>query len=186
MLFRSTGRLILHEHLRPLQWLAIASAAAGVMLMVVQIGEVPWIALALAGSWGAYSLMRKRTQLSAVTGLTVETLLLAPLAVGYLVWLRWHGGGVLGNEDAGTQVLVLQSGIITAIPLLLFAYGARRIRLSTLGLLQYVSPSIQLLLAIGVYGEPFPAERAYSFGLIWLGLLLYSLDGLRTRSAAKG
>ena len=181
----ATGRFVLHEQLRPLQWLAIASAALGVALMVVQLGQVPWIALALAGSWGAYSLMRKQTKLTAVTGLAVETLLLAPFAVAYLIWRQTTGEGVLGHADATTQVLVMNAGFITAIPLLLFAYGARRIQLSTLGLLQYVSPSIQLLLAASVYGESFTAERAYSFAFIWVGLVLYSIDGLRGQRALR-
>lgn len=181
----ATGRFFLHEHLRPLQWLAIASAAAGVTLMVVQLGQVPWIALALAGSWGAYSLMRKQTKLGAVTGLAVETLLLAPFAIGYLIWRQATGEGVLGHADTTTQVLVMNSGFITAIPLLFFAYGARRIQLSTLGLLQYVSPSIQLVLAAVVYGESFSEERAFSFAFIWIGLLLYSVDGLRAQRRSR-
>jgi chloramphenicol-sensitive protein RarD len=181
----ATGRFVLHEQLRPLQWLAIASAAVGVALMFVQLGQVPWIALALAGSWGAYSLMRKQTKLSAVTGLAVETLLLAPFALGYLIWRQVTGEGVLGHADATTQVLVMNAGLITAIPLLLFAYGARRIQLSTLGLLQYVSPSIQLLLAASMYGESFSVERAYSFAFIWIGLVLYSADSLRAQRSAR-
>jgi chloramphenicol-sensitive protein RarD len=113
-----------------------------------------------------------------VTGLTVETLLLAPLAVGFLVWRNAQGAGVLGADDLSTHVLVLSAGVITAIPLLLFAYGAKRIRLSTLGLLQYLAPSVQLMLGVWVYHEPFPRARAVSFAFIWAALALYTADNL--------
>ncbi len=182
----AAGRFVLHERLRRLQWLAIACASLGVLLLLVQLGTVPWIALSLAGSWGAYSLMRKRSQVGALTGLTVETLLLAPFAAAFLLWRVHTGEGALGRVDLGMHVLVLSSGVITALPLLLFAYGAQRIRLSTLGLLQYVSPSVQLLLAVWLYGEPFTRERVISFGCIWVALLLYSVDGVRAQRRMRG
>ena len=174
----AAGRFVLHEHLRPAQWAAIALAAVGVGWMIVQLGRPPWIALALAGTWGAYSLMRKQSRLGSITGLTLETLLLAPLAVGFLLWQHRSGAGALGRVDARTHLLVLSSGVITAIPLLLFAYGARRIRLSTLGLLQYVAPTVQLSLGIWIYHEPFPRARMISFAFIWIGLALYTADNL--------
>ena len=130
----------------------------------LQLGTVPWIALSLAGTWGLYGLRRKRSPVGSTTGLTVETLLLCPIALGFLLWRAAHGEGALGHVDATTHAMVLASGPITALPLLLFAFGAQRIRLSTLGLLQFVSPSVQLLLAILVYDEPFTRERAISFG----------------------
>ena len=182
----AAGCFVLHERLRRLQWLAIACAALGVVLLLVQLGTMPWIALSLAGSWGAYSLMRKRSQLGALTGLTVETLLLVPFALAFLLWRAHTGEGALGRVDVGLHVLVLSSGLVTALPLLLFAYGATRIRLSTLGLLQYVSPSVQLLLAVWLYGEPFSRERAISFGCIWVALLLYSVDGVRAQRRTPG
>jgi chloramphenicol-sensitive protein RarD len=174
----AAGRFVLHEHLRRAQWLAIGLAAVGVVLMILQLGRPPWIALALAGSWGAYSLMRKKSPLPAVTGLTVETLLLAPFAVAFLIWQQTRSEGVLGHGDLRTHVLVLSAGIITAIPLLLFAFGARRIRLSTLGLLQYLAPSVQLVLGIWVYHEPFSRSRMTSFAFIWGALALYTVDNL--------
>ncbi|MDO8543679.1 MAG: EamA family transporter RarD [Opitutaceae bacterium] len=174
----AVGRFVLHEHLRPAQWLAIACAAGGVVLMIAQLGRPPWIALTLAGSWGAYSLLRKRSPLGSLSGLTVETLLLTPLAFGYLLWLQFHGRGALGHVDGITHVLVVSAGPITAVPLLLFAYGARRIRLSTLGLLQYIAPSVQLVLGIWMYHEPFSRQRSISFGFIWAGLALYTADNL--------
>lgn len=174
----AAGRFVLHEHLRRAQWFAIALAVTGVALLIVQLGRVPWIALILAGTWGGYSLLRKQSPLGAMTGLAVETLLLAPLAIGFLVWQHVNGAGALGRADVGTHVLVLSSGVITAIPLLLFAYGARRIRLSTLGLLQYLAPSVQLGLGIWVYHEPFSRARILSFGFIWAALALYTIDNV--------
>lgn len=178
------GRFVLHERLRPLQWLAIAIAALGVLLLVLQLGTVPWIALSLAATWGAYGLRRKRSPVGSTTGLAVETLLLCPLALGFLLWRAVAGEGALGHVDATTHVLVLASGPITALPLLLFAFGAQRIRLATLGLLQFVSPTVQLLLAILVYDEPFTRERAISFACIWCALTLYSFDSVRSVRSA--
>ena len=172
------GRWVLHEHLRRLQWIAIAGAATGVAVMMWQLGRPPWIALALAGTWGGYGLLRKKSPLGSLTGLTVETLLLAPLAVGFLLWQHHTGAGALGRADALTQILVLSAGVITAIPLLLFAFGARRIRLSTLGLLQYLAPTVQFALGVWVYHEPFSRERLIGFLFIWAGLALYTADNL--------
>lgn len=172
------GRWVLHEHLRRLQWIAIAGAATGVAVMMWQLGRPPWIALALAGTWGGYGLLRKKSPLGSLTGLTVETLLLAPLAVGFLLWQHHTGAGALGRADALTQGLVLSAGVITAIPLLLFAFGARRIRLSTMGLLQYLAPTVQFALGVWVYHEPFSRERLIGFLFIWAGLALYTADNL--------
>lgn len=183
----AAARFVLHEQLRRVQWLAIGLAAAGVVLMIVQIGRPPWIALTLAGTWGGYSLLRKKSPLGAVTGLTVETLLLAPLAIGFLLWQHHTGAGALGRAPATIQVLVLSAGVITAIPLLLFAYGAKRIRLSTLGLLQYFAPTGQFFLGIWVYHEAFSRSRMVSFAFIWAGLALYTADNLlaQRRGALK-
>lgn len=174
----AAGRLVLHEHLRRLQWLAISLAAAGVGLMIFQLGRPPWIALTLAGTWGAYSLMRKQSPLGSLTGLTVETLLLAPFAVAFLLWQYHTGAGALGRVSFAQHLLVLSSGVITAVPLLLFAYGARRIRLSTMGLLQYIAPTVQFAIGVGVYHEAFSRERAVSFAFIWAGLALYTADNV--------
>jgi chloramphenicol-sensitive protein RarD len=185
----AAGRFVLHEHLRRAQWIAIGLAGAGVALMIAQLGEPPWIALAIAATWGAYSLMRKQSALGAIAGLTLETLLLAPVAVGFLIWQHHLGRGALGQADLRTQLLVLSSGVITAIPLLLFGYGARRIRLSTLGLLQYLAPSVQLMLGIWVYHESFSRARALSFSFIWAALALYTADNViaqRKAAAAPG
>jgi chloramphenicol-sensitive protein RarD len=180
----AAGRFVLHEHLRRVQWMAIALAATGVAVMILQLGRPPWIALILAATWGGYSLMRKRSALGALSGLTVETLLLAPLAVGFLAWQHHLGAGALGRVDLRTHLLVLSSGVITAIPLLLFAYAARRIRLSTLGLLQYLAPSMQLALGIWVYHEPFSRARALSFSFIWAALAFYTIDNVLAQRRA--
>lgn len=180
----AAARFVLHEHLRRVQWLAIGLAAGGVVLMIVQLGRPPWIALALASTWGGYSLLRKKSPLAAVPGLTVETLLLAPLAIGFLLWQHHTGAGALGRVSAEQQVLILCAGVITAIPLLLFAYGAKRIRLSTLGLLQYFAPTGQFLLGIWVYHEAFSPSRMVSFAFIWAGLVLYTVDNLLAQRRA--
>ena len=174
----AAGHFILKEHLRRLQWIAIGIAAFGVGLLMLQAGRIPWIALALAGTWGAYSLLRKRSTLGAIPGLAVETLLLAPLAIGFLLWRHHDGTGALGRVDGWKQVLILSAGIVTAVPLVLFAYAARRIRLSTLGLLQYLAPSVQLIIGIWVYHEPFSRSRLISFAFIWTALALYTADNL--------
>lgn len=172
------GRWVLHERLRRLQWVAIACATLGVSVMIGQLGRPPWIALTLAGTWGAYGLLRKKSPLGSLAGLTVETLLLAPLAVAFLLWQHHTGAGALGRADATTHVLVLSAGVITAVPLLLFAFGAQRIRLSTMGLLQYLAPTVQFALGVWVYHEPFSRERLVGFAFIWAGLALYTADSL--------
>ena len=175
----AVGRFVLHERIRRLQWFAIGSATFGVVMLVVARGSLPWIAIALATSWGAYSLLRKNSKLAAIPGLLVETLLLAPFAIAWLLWTAADGRGALGHVSPATHGLLLSSGLVTALPLLLFAYGARRIRLATLGLLQYVSPSVQLVLGVLLYREPFTAGHMLSFACIWLGLGVYAADSLR-------
>lgn len=171
------GSLLLHERLRRLQWTAIGCAALGVGFLLVRAGHVPWIALTIAATWAGYGLLKKKSELGAITGLTVETLLLFPAAAGLLLWWNQTGAGALGRVDAWHHALILFVGVLTAIPLLLFAYGAQRIRLTTLGLLQYLAPSVQFLLGYFLYREPFDAARLQAYGFIWCGLALYSADG---------
>lgn len=172
----AVGALFLHEKLRPPQWAAIALATAGVGLLLVRVGHIPWIALSLACTWTSYGLLKKKSALGSLAGLTVETLLLFPVAAALLLWWHWHGTGALGRVDGRTQAFVLSAGVVTAIPLVLFAYGAQRIRLTTLGLLQYIAPSVQFLIGLFVYREAFDAARLQAFGLIWIGLVIYSGD----------
>jgi chloramphenicol-sensitive protein RarD len=177
----AVGSLVLHEKLRGLQWTAIGLAAAGVALLLVRVGHIPWIALSLACTWTSYGLLKKKSDLGPIAGLTVETLLLFPLAAGLL--LGWHhtGAGALGRVDLRTHVYVLSVGMVTAVPLVLFAYGARRIRLTTLGLLQYIAPSVQFLIGLFIYREPFDSARLQAFGLIWIGLVVYTADTFWTQ-----
>ncbi len=172
------GFAFLNERPRPWQWLAVAIAGTGVLWLTVQAGRLPWIALLLAITFGIYGLLRKVAKLGALEGLTLETLLLAPMAVGLLAWWTWHGQGALAQGRPSTLGWLLLAGPLTAIPLLLFAAGARRIPLATLGILQYISPSMQMLLGVWLYAEPFESARAVGFGLIWIALVLYSADGL--------
>lgn len=172
------GRFVLHEYLRRAQWLAIGCAALGVGLLLFRVGRLPWIALSLAGTFGAYGLLRKKSPLGPLVGLGLETLLLAPFALGFLLWREKSGLGAFGHVGIATHALLVSAGAITAIPLLLFAYGARRIRFATLGLLQYIAPTVQFAVGVLVYRETFTPERAAAFGLIWCGLALYTADNL--------
>lgn len=172
------GCLLLHERLRPGQWIAIALAAVGVLLLVLRLGHPPWIALALAGTWSSYAILKKRSPHGSMTGLTVETVLLFPLAAGLLLWWHHTGEGALGRVDGRQHLLVLSAGAVTAVPLLLFGYGAQRIRLVTVGLLQYIAPTVQFLIGLLVYREAFGRAQLGAYALIWCSLLLYSADSL--------
>lgn len=171
------GFLILRERLRPVQWTAVALAAAGVAWLTWQGGQLPWVALTLAITFGLYGLLRKTASLGALEGLTLETLLLFPLALGYLIVLTMQGHNGFADAPLPLQLLLAAAGPITAIPLLLFAAGARRIPLSLLGLLQYIGPTLQLLLGVWLYHEPFGGSRMFGFALIWGALAVYSLEG---------
>ena len=170
------GYFVLHERPRAAQWAAIALAAAGVVWLTVQAGSLPWIALVLAGSFGLYGLMRKTGSLGSVEGLALETLLLAPFAAAILALWTWRGGTALAAADASTVGWLMLAGPLTAVPLLLFAAGARRLPLATLGLLQYIGPTIQFCLALFVFHEPFDRARFAGFVLIWAACALYSLE----------
>ncbi|MCE3262517.1 MAG: transporter [Pseudoduganella sp.] len=172
------GMLVLKEKLRRGQWLAIGVAAAGVAWLTWQGGQVPYIALVLALSFGAYGLLRKTAALAALEGLSFETLMLFPLAVAYLGWLAFQGQSVFLNTDAdSTRWLLVAAGPTTAIPLLLFAAGARRIPMSVLGMLQYMSPSLQMLLGVWVFHEAFSSTRLLGFLFIWGALAIYMAEG---------
>ncbi|MCU0775166.1 MAG: EamA family transporter RarD [Ideonella sp.] len=180
------GVTLLRERLRTAQWSALALAAVGVGWLTVDAGHLPWIALLLGSSFAVYGLLRKVATLGSLEGLTLETLLLAPVALLAFAWWTYRGDAVFPSSDAGTNALLLLSGPLTALTLLLFAAGARRITLTTLGLLQYISPTLQFALGVWVYREPFDAGRLVGFGLIWTALALYSAEGLwRRREAAR-
>ena len=173
------GYSVLHERPRRLQWAALALATLGVIWLTALTGQLPWIALVLAGSFGAYGLLRKIAPLGALEGLTLETLLLAaPALVALALW--WgRGPASFPAPELSTNLLLIGVGPLTAVPLLLFAAGARRISMTTLGLLQYIGPSIQFALGVWLFDEPFGGQRLIGFGLIWAALLVYSADGWR-------
>jgi chloramphenicol-sensitive protein RarD len=173
------GFAVLHERPRPAQWAAVALAALGVLWLALGAGHVPWISLVLAATFGCYGLMRKTAPLGAIEGLALETLLLGPLAFGGLWWLAHTGQSHFAQGSASRDTLLLLAGPFTAVPLLLFAYGARRVTMATLGLLQYLGPSIQFFMGVFLYHEPFSASRGVGFGLIWLALLVYSGESWR-------
>lgn len=173
------GFVFLHERPRPGQWLAFGTAAAGVLWLGLLTGHMPWIALVLALSFGFYGLIRKLAPLGALEGMSLETMLLAPLAAMALLW--GHHSGNMPAQDSRTWLLFLLCGPVTAIPLLLFSAAARRVPLSTMGILQYLTPTILLFLGVLLYGEPFAGPRLAGFALIWTALLLYSVDGWRHR-----
>jgi chloramphenicol-sensitive protein RarD len=172
------GVLLLSERLNAAQWTAVTIAAAGVAWLTWTAGHPPWISLTLAFSFGLYGLVRKVISVDALAGFASETLLLAPLGIAYVVWCEFSGSGVLTTGGVGLNLLLMVGGPITAIPLVLFAFGARRIPYSTVGLLQYIGPTIQLILAVFAFGEPFSGPRVAGFVLIWTALALYAADGV--------
>ncbi|MFC4929366.1 EamA family transporter RarD [Massilia sp. GCM10023247] len=177
------GYLILKERLRPVQWAAIALAGLGVAWLTWQTGTVPWIALFLAVSFGGYGLLRKTAALGALEGLSFETMVLFPIAAAYVAWLSFNGSNAFVNTPSDTtRLLLVAAGPITAIPLLLFANGARQLPLSILGLLQYLSPTIQFLLGVLLFKEAFTVDRLTGFALIWIALLLFAGEGLLRHS----
>lgn len=183
------GVLLLRERLRRPQWVAVGVAAVAVAVLTVDYGRPPWIALALAGSFGTYGLLKNRVGrgVGALPGLTVETAVLAPAALAAIVWLQWQGSGTLVSQGPSHTSFLVLSGALTAAPLLLFAAAARRVPLSTIGLLQYVTPVMQLLIGTLVFGEPMPPLRLAGFALVWCALVVLSVDGLRssTRNRAQ-
>lgn len=173
------GVVVLGERLNRAQWIAVSIAAAGVSYLTWSAGQLPWIALILAFSFGLYGLVRKTARVDALPGFAGETLLLVPAGLGYLIWCEIADRGVFGHGASMIDLLLILGGPLTAVPLVLFAFGARRIPLSTVGLLQYIAPTLQLLLGIFMYGEPFSRSRAIGFVLIWAALAIYAADGVR-------
>ena len=175
------GVLVLHERLRPVQWAAIGLGTIAVLVLAVDYGRPPWIALTLAFSFGTYGLLKKQVgaTVGAVQSLTVETAVLFVPALTFLVVLDARGDGQFGHSGLGHGLLLASAGIATAVPLLFFASAARRIPLSTLGLLQYIAPVLQFLTGVLLYDEPMPASRWVGFVLVWAALAVLTFDGLR-------
>jgi chloramphenicol-sensitive protein RarD len=170
---------VLRESLRPAQWVAVGIGASAVGVLTVDYGRVPYIALILAFSFGCYGLVKKRLAVPAADGLLVESAALAVPALAYLIVLSYRSEATFTSMSAGHTVLLVLAGAVTAVPLLLFAGAANRIPLSSIGLLQYLAPSLQLACGVLVFGEPMPFARLVGFILVWIALALFTWDGLR-------
>lgn len=173
------GVVLLKERLNPWQWLAVGLAGAAVVNMIVGAGTLPWVSLTLAVVWSFYGFLRKLTPVDAIDGLFVETLVLTPPAIVYLLWLAAVGAGHFGHGVAATDLLIVSSGIVTAIPLCCYAFAARRLRLVTLGIFQYITPTLTFLLGVFLYNESFDTAKQVTFVLIWLALIVYTADAVR-------
>ncbi|MFF5333484.1 EamA family transporter RarD [Streptomyces sp. NPDC013181] len=183
------GVLLLGERLRPAQWAAVATGAASVVVLTIGYGKPPWISLILAFSFATYGLVKKKVDMGGLESLTVETALLFLPALGYLVWLSARGASTLTSEGPGHLALLASTGVVTAVPLILFGAAAVRIPLSTIGLLQYMTPVAQFILGVAWFHEEMPTERWAGFGLVWLALAMLTWDALRnsrrTRARAQ-
>ncbi len=178
------GTVFLRERLRPTQWVPVGMAALGVLYLTFSVGALPWIALVLAFTFGLYGLVKKVAPLGSLYGLMLETILLFIPATGYLVYAELTGTGAFLHTGPTVAILLALLGVVTAIPLLLFASGARSVSMTTLGLLQYISPTLQFITGILLYGEPFTPERVLGFGIIWAALAIFSAEGYFARRRA--
>ena len=178
------GVVVFRERLRQLQWVAVAFAFSGVVWLTLAYGTLPWIGLALAGSFGSYGLVKKKATLPSLEGLALETAVMLVPASLYLIALHANGTGAFLRSGATTDLLLVAGGIVTVVPLLLFATAVRRIPLSVVGILQYIAPTIQLLLGVLAFKEPFTRAQVSGFGLVWVGLVIFTIDSLRPRSAS--
>lgn len=180
--------LFFGETLRPGQRLAIGAAAAGVAWLTLQFGQLPWVGLSLAFSFGTYGALRKSGVLGSLEGLLLEQVLMLPLALAYIAWLAAHSRLAFGNTSSGQVALLALMGPLSSVPLIMFAAGARKIPYSLVGVLQYISPTLQLLCGILIWHEPFGEARLLGYALIWFALVIYSLDGAwaaKLRRAAR-
>jgi chloramphenicol-sensitive protein RarD len=168
------GAVVLGEKLKPLQMAAIALAVLAVVLLTWENGGLPWVSIVLAVSWGFYALCKRALPIGPAQGFFLEVLMIAIPAAIYIAWLQWSGNGHFGGTGMADVGLLLSAGIVTAVPLLLYATGAKLLRLSTIGIMQYIAPTMIFLVAVFAFREPFSTERAVAFGLIWAGLVLYT------------
>ncbi|MEU2245306.1 EamA family transporter RarD [Streptomyces sp. NPDC019224] len=174
------GVLLLGERLRPAQWAAVATGVAAVLVLAIGYGKPPWISLILAFSFATYGLIKKKVDMGGLESLTAETAVLFVPALGYLLWLGARGESTFTSDGAGHVALLAATGVVTAVPLILFGAAAIRVPLSTLGLLQYLAPVFQFLLGIVYFHEEMPPERWAGFGLVWAALAVLTWDALRT------
>ena len=175
------GVIFFRERLRSWQWVPVFLAAIGVLYLTFVYGRVPWIALSLAGTFGLYGMSKKKAALGSFYGLTLETGILFLPALGYLLWVEHTGEGAFLHASMLENALMVGAGAVTVLPLLLFSMAARRIPLSLIGILQYIGPTLQFLLGVLVYHEPFSAQKLIGFGIVWLALLLFVLEGILSR-----
>lgn len=175
------GVLVLGERLRRLQWAAMAVAAVAVVVLALDYGRPPWVALVLAFSFGTYGLLKKQAGVEAVESITLETLVMAPVAVAYVAWLVATGASNFGSHGVSHALLFTTTGVITAVPLMLFGAAAIRVSMVSLGLLQYLAPTIQFALGLLVFDEPMPASRWIGFSLVWVALVVFTVEALQHR-----
>jgi chloramphenicol-sensitive protein RarD len=175
------GVVVLRERLRRAQWAALGLAAVAVLALTIEYGHPPWVALILAFSFGTYGLAQKKAHVGAVESLAFETMVLAPVAVAYIAWLVFTGTSTFGHHGAGHAVLLAATGVVTVIPLICFGGAATRVSLTTIGLLQYITPTVQFILGVTVFAEPMPPMRWVGFVLIWVALALFTGESLRHR-----
>jgi chloramphenicol-sensitive protein RarD len=172
------GMIFLKERLRPIQWIAITIAATGIGFQLVFFDKIPWLALTLAFSFGFYGLIRKNLQLHPVAGLALETLMVLPVALIGLIWLYQTGDMMFLEVDLTTDVLLIAAGFVTSFPLLCFAAAVTRLSLTTIGMFQYLAPTLSLIIAVMIYGESFNFGLQVTFGCIWLALILFTIESL--------
>jgi len=179
------GMLFLGERLRKLQWFAVGLAAIGVLVQLIAFGSVPIVAIGLAFSFGFYGLLRKKVGLEAQTGLFIETLVMLPAAMIYLLFIAESATSSLANNPMQLNLLLIAAGVITTLPLLCFTGAATRLKLSTLGFFQYIGPSLMFMLAVLIYGEAFTSDKAITFAFIWGALVVFTFDGITNNRKSK-
>ncbi len=175
------GFILLRERMRPLQWVAVCFAIGAVVVLAYELGSLPWISLTLTLSWGFYALFKRSLPIGPNQGFLLEVLVLSPIAIGYLMYLWINGTHSFANVSWSTTMLLMGSGVVTAVPLIVYANGAKLLRLSTIGMLQYIAPTFIFLTAVFIFDEPFGWEKKIAFPMIWVALAIYSASLIKTR-----
>ena len=175
------GVFIIGERLRTMQWVAMAIASLAVLGLTLELGRPPWVALVLAFSFGTYGLAKKKANAGAVESLALETLIIAPIALAYIVFLSSRGESTFGTEGSGHALLLVSTGIITAIPLICFGAAATRVTMTTLGMLQYLAPTLQFALGVSIFDEPMPRTRLLGYVLVWVALAIFTFESVKHR-----
>lgn len=175
------GFILLRERMRPLQWVAVCFAIGAVVVLAYELGSLPWISLTLTLSWGFYALFKRSLPIGPNQGFLLEVLVLSPIAIGFLMYLWINGTHSFANVSWSTTMLLMGSGVVTAVPLIVYANGAKLLRLSTIGMLQYIAPTFIFLTAVFIFDEPFGWEKKIAFPMIWVALAIYSASLIKTR-----